>query len=153
MQWSGDSTLCQAPRPCSVMAEIMGEAPSTSTPVECSGPSLQTLVDVAEDVAKEDAMADETDATGQKPPKVLKRPAARRQTSQKPEASEASPPAQESHRPTSEELERAPDAAQVAGTADATAATPKPPHEVEDFFKEWVLPKLDAVEDKKQVSI
>ena len=42
--------------------------------------------------------------------------------------------------------------AALAGNTDATAAQPKPPHEVEDFFKGWVLPKLDAVEDKKHVS-
>ena len=35
---------------------------------------------------------------------------------------------------------------------DATTAQPKPPHEVEDFFKGWVLPKMDALEDEKHVS-
>ena len=36
--------------------------------------------------------------------------------------------------------------------AEAEEAPPNPPHEVGEFFKEFVLPKLDAVEDKKHVS-
>ena len=39
-----------------------------------------------------------------------------------------------------------------AGKTDATAAQPKPPHEVEEFFKGWVLLKFDAVGDKNHVS-
>ena len=39
-----------------------------------------------------------------------------------------------------------------AGKTDATVAQPTPPHDVDESFKGWVLPKLDAVEDKKQVS-
>ena len=39
-----------------------------------------------------------------------------------------------------------------SGKTDATAAQPKPPHDVEDFFKGLVLPKLGAVEEEKHVS-
>ena len=44
--------------------------------------------------------------------------------------------------------------AQAAPTQvdEAKEAPPNPPHEVGEFFKEFVLPKLDAVEDKKHVS-
>ena len=39
-----------------------------------------------------------------------------------------------------------------AGNTDATAAQPKPPHDVEELFKGWVLPKFDAVENNHNVS-
>jgi hypothetical protein len=37
--------------------------------------------------------------------------------------------------------------AQKAEVAAEASPNPKPPHDVEDFFKDWVLPKLGAVEN------